>query len=149
MNHIALRSAVVSAIVLGSTFVPVGAQAKSVEGSVLSLVNVTRADAGCEPLRLDHRLNRAASAHSADMSRRGYFSHTTPEGVTFGERIRRAGYPKPGAENIARGQTSARQVVDDWLASSGHRENIVNCELRAVGIGVSPDGQYWTQDFGY
>lgn len=129
--------------------VPVGAQADPVVRSVVSLVNAARLTSGCVPLRLDHRLNRAAAAHSTDMARRGYFAHSTPEGVTFGERIRRAGYPEPGAENIARGQTSARQVVDDWLASEGHRENILNCRLHAIGVGVSPDGTYWTQDFGY
>lgn len=150
MNRNGIRCAALSAFVICATaVVPSAAHANSATDRVLSMVNSERAVAGCEPLRVDHRLVRAATAHSADMSRRGYFSHTTPEGVTFGERIRRAGYPKPGAENIAHGQTSARQVVGDWLASPGHHRNIVNCEFEAIGIGVGPNGGIWTQDFGY
>lgn len=150
MNRNGLRCAAISAVVIGaSAVVPNAAHANSAAGRVLSMVNSERVAEGCKPLRVDHRLVRAATAHSADMSRRGYFAHTTPDGVTFGERIRRAGYPKPGAENIAHGQTSARQVVDDWLASPGHHRNIVNCKMKAIGIGVSPDGRFWTQDFGY
>src|SRR5207244_2339671 len=74
---------------------------------VVTLVNEARAEQGCAALTVDPHLTAAASAHSSDMSARGYFSHTTPENVTFDQRITAAGYPTPGAENIARGQQSA------------------------------------------
>ena len=118
------------------------------QDEVVALVNKVRTGAGCAPLIVDGRLTKAATEHSADMARRGYFSHTTPEGVTFGERVRAAGYPAPGAENIARGHASADEVVDGWLKSRGHRKNIMNCSLRTIGVGVEHDGNYWTQDFG-
>lgn len=82
------------------------------------------------------------------MSERGYFSHTTPENVGFAERARRAGYPSPGAENIARGHRSAEAVMQGWMESPGHRENILNCSLTTMGVGVDTDGWYWTQVFG-
>lgn len=83
------------------------------------------------------------------MAERGYFGHTTPEGVTFRERILTAGFSNPGTgENIARGQSDARQVMASWMASEGHRANILNCEFSRVGVGVDVDGMYWTQDFG-
>ncbi|TDP97427.1 CAP domain-containing protein [Labedaea rhizosphaerae] len=116
---------------------------------VLSIVNQERADAGCAPLRADSRLAAAAQGHSSDMSRRDYFSHTTPEGKTFDVRIKEAGYAQPGAENIAMGQRSAAEVMDAWMHSDGHRRNILNCDLTAIGIGLDTDGWYWTQDFGY
>lgn len=122
--------------------------APSAQDQVVSLVNQARSTAGCAPLTVDGRLTRAATEHSADMARRGYFSHTTPEGITFGQRVRVAGYPAPGAENIARGHVSADQVVGDWLKSRGHRKNIMDCSLRTIGVGVEYSGHYWTQDFG-
>jgi uncharacterized protein YkwD len=119
------------------------------QDQVFALVNQARAEHGCRALTGDPRLTRAAQDHSDDMSAHHYFAHTTPSGVTFDERERAAGYPTPGGENIAEGQTSAQQVMTDWLNSPGHRANILNCAFTAIGIGVDTDGWYWTQDFGY
>jgi uncharacterized protein YkwD len=116
---------------------------------VVVLVNQARVDNGCATLRVDDKLTAAASAHSADMSSRDYFSHTTPEGVTFDKRIENAGFEQPGAENIAKGQQSADEVMAAWMKSKGHRANILNCQLTAIGVGLATDGWYWTQDFGY
>ncbi len=117
---------------------------------VLTLVNQHRANAGCTPLKLDARLTQAATAHSQDMARNDYFSHTSRDGRTMEQRIRAAGYPSPGAENIAMGQSSAQAVVNDWMNSEGHRANILNCSLVAMGLGTaeSAKGLYWTQTFG-
>lgn len=116
---------------------------------VVELANANRAEAGCDPLRIDARLTEAAQNHSNDMSARDYFDHTTPEGLTFAERIVTAGYPTPGAENIARGQQNPAQVMKSWMESDGHRANILNCQLSAIGVGLDTDGMFWTQDFGY
>ncbi|WP_181775328.1 CAP domain-containing protein [Amycolatopsis pittospori] len=121
----------------------------SVAGQVIALVNSERADAGCSPVSNESRLAAAAQGHSDDMSARNYFSHTTPEGVTFDQRIRAAGYSKPGAENIAKGQSSAAKVMDAWMNSEGHRANILNCKLTKIGVGLNTKGMYWTQNFGY
>ncbi|HEV2780869.1 MAG TPA: CAP domain-containing protein [Actinophytocola sp.] len=116
---------------------------------VVELVNLARVENGCDPVRVDADLTEAATAHSEDMSRRDYFSHTTPEGVTFDKRILEAGYSTPGAENIARGQETADEVMDAWMKSKGHKANILNCELTTIGVGLDTDGFYWVQDFGY
>jgi uncharacterized protein YkwD len=115
---------------------------------VFALVNQARAQAGCKPLTDDPRLDTAAQQHSDDMANRNYFSHTTPEGVTFDKRETAAGYPSPGGENIAQGQTTAQQVMTDWMNSAGHRANILNCSFVAIGIGVNTHRWDWTQDFG-
>jgi uncharacterized protein YkwD len=116
--------------------------------TVIQLVNAARADAGCKALTEDSRLDRAAQDHSDDMGGGHYFSHTTPAGVTFDKREEAAGYPSPGGENIAMGQRSAQQVMKDWMNSSGHRANILNCDFVAIGVGLDTNGWYWTQDFG-
>ncbi len=121
----------------------------SLAGQVLALVNQERAAAGCGALSADSRLTTAAQKHSDDMSARGYFSHTTPEGVTFAERIKAAGYPSPGAENIAKGSTTAEQTMRMWMNSDGHRRNILNCSYTELGVGVAKSGWYWTQTFGF
>jgi uncharacterized protein YkwD len=116
---------------------------------VVELVNDYRAQAGCAPVSAESHLAAAAQGHSDDMSQRGYFSHDTPEGEHFDQRIEEAGYSRPGAENIAEGSTSAAQTMQMWMNSSGHRQNILNCSLKKIGVGVATDGWYWTQDFGY
>ncbi|WP_246010081.1 CAP domain-containing protein [Actinokineospora cianjurensis] len=120
----------------------------SAAGQVLAITNDERAKAGCAPLVLDARLNQAAQAHSADMSAQNYFSHTSLDGRTFVDRAKAAGYPSPGAENIAKGQRTAAQVMTAWMNSSGHRANILNCGLTTMGLGFVQNGYYWTQIFG-
>lgn len=128
---------------------PPTAQDNSQQAQVVALVNQFRAEAGCGPVSTNAQLTDAAQKHASDMSARDYFSHDTPEGVTFDQRIRAAGYDKPGAENIAKGASTAAQVMDMWMNSPGHRRNILNCDLNALGVGLDRDGDYWVQDFGY
>lgn len=116
---------------------------------VVRLVNGARADHGCAAVAVDARIERAARKHSADMAERDYFSHDTPEGVGFEERIRDEGYPRPGGENIAKGYRGAADVMAAWMDSDGHRANILNCDLTTIGVGLDTDGWLWTQDFGY
>jgi uncharacterized protein YkwD len=129
---------------------PVGGASER-EQEVLELTNAERADEGCGPLRADEQLHEAAVLHSQDMAERDYFDHVTPEGVGPGERAERAGYDSWGGENIAWGYRSAEDVVEGWMDSPGHRENILNCDFVAIGIGAadSDRGPYWTQTFGY
>lgn len=124
-----------------------GSSGGGVVDQVVTLVNSERASAGCDPLEVDSRLASAAQEHSEDMDRRDYMSHQNPEGEGPGERAGRHGYDAWGAENVAKGQTSAEQVMDAWMNSQGHRDNILNCGLVAIGVGES--GHAWTQKFGW
>ncbi|GHF12181.1 CAP domain-containing protein [Streptomyces morookaense] len=118
---------------------------------VLSLVNEERARAGCKPLRADSRLNGLAQSFSDDMARRDFFDHTDPDGRTPWDRAARRGVKNLGGENIARGHPDAHAVMNAWMQSAGHRQNILNCEYKRLGVGVhmGDGGPWWTQDFGY
>ncbi len=123
----------------------------SAEAQVLSLVNQERARAGCSPVTADEELAGLAQQFSDDMARRGFFDHTDPDGDTPWDRARDAGIDDLGGENIARGQATARAVMDSWMNSPGHRANILNCEYKTLGVGAhtGPGGPWWTQDFGF
>lgn len=117
---------------------------------VVALVNQARAAAGCEPVRVDEALTAAAQGHSDDMAANDYFSHTSLDGREWADRIEAAGYEGlPGGENIARGQRTAQQVHDSWMASDDHRRNIESCDFTAIGVGLDTDAWTWTQDFGF
>lgn len=124
-------------------------QARSAVEAVTALVNEARADNGCGPVRVDERIAEAAQQHSTDMALRDYFSHDSLEGLSFSDRILDAGYPSPAGENIAKGQRTAEQVMNDWMNSPGHRANILNCDFDTIGVGLDKNGWLWTQDFGY
>nr|WP_246215314.1 CAP domain-containing protein [Modestobacter muralis] len=120
------------------------------EGQVLALVNAARADAGCGVVAADGGLAGVARAHSADMRDRGFFSHTDPEGRSPFDRAAQAGVDDARAENIARGQPDADAVVRAWLDSPGHRQNVLDCSYRTMGLGLATGagGPWWTQLFG-
>ncbi|MFC6077332.1 CAP domain-containing protein [Microbispora bryophytorum] len=122
----------------------------AIENEVVRLTNVEREKAGCGPLKHDARLRSAAYAHSADMSAKNYFDHTSKDGRSFADRITATGYTwRAAAENIAKGYGTAQAVVQGWMNSPGHRQNILNCNYTDIGVGyVAAGGPYWTQDFG-
>lgn len=122
------------------------------EARVVTLTNRRRARAGCRPLRVDVHLRDAARAHSASMSRAGSMAHELPGELGVVQRIVRAGYTpwRRLAENVAAGFLTPGSVVRAWMASPGHRRNLLDCRLREIGVGVVAEGTqlWWTQDFG-
>ncbi len=119
---------------------------------VLALINQNRRRGGCGRLTLDRRLIRAAFDHARDMAHRDYFAHESPNGNGPGDRVTDAGFRwSRYGENIARGPSSAYEVVNGWMHSPGHRQNIMDCRFREMGIGLAFGGgreSYWVQDFG-
>lgn len=109
--------------------------------TVLTRTNEERARAGLPGLVSDPDLVRVAQAHARDMARRGYFSHTNPEGQGPRDRVQAAGLSHTGVgENIAH-HFSAASAMSAWMASSGHRANILRESYTLIGVGVyRPDG---------
>jgi uncharacterized protein YkwD len=127
------------------------------EDEVLRLSNLQRqAGAVCggasyppvPALTVDPALRCAARLHAKDMQDRDYFSHTTPDGVTFDQRITQAGYRwRTIGENIAAGYRTPQAVVQGWMQSTGHCQNVMNGTFTQLGVGFYDDYR-WTQDFG-
>lgn len=105
------------------------------------LHNEARTKVGANPLSLDGNLNQFADSHAQWMARTGLMIHS---------RMGFSGYRRK-AENIARGYSTEDQVVAGWMRSRGHRRNIENPQLQAVGFGraVGRNGQvFWCAVFG-
>ncbi|MFG6200647.1 CAP domain-containing protein [Nonomuraea sp. JJY05] len=122
------------------------------ENEVVRLTNAERAKGGCKPLIHDPQLRAAAFGHSDDMAKKNYFSHESKDGRSFMDRIRAAGFTGGSgwAENIAKGQSSAASVVQSWMNSPGHRNNIMNCGYSLIGVGLAKNSSgtnHWTQVF--
>ncbi|MFI5783901.1 CAP domain-containing protein [Nocardia sp. NPDC051570] len=118
---------------------------------VIKLTNSERAKAGCPALKPESHLKQAAQAHTEDMAAHGYLDHNSSKGSPF-DRMTAAGYHwQKAAENIAQGYTSPSDVMKGWMSSPGHRQNILDCGLRDIGVGYAKSRNgtpYWTQDFG-
>jgi uncharacterized protein YkwD len=129
-----------------STDVPASADAiGAAAGSIVCMINVERTSRGLPALQRDGDLSQAARGHAADMSRRDYFSHVTPGGDTLSDRLRKAGYGRPGdgwyaGENLGWGsgdRATPDALVDAWLASPGHRRILLSVTYREIGVGVA------------
>ena len=139
-----------------------------VREAVFCLVNRERALHGEAPLRPNVRLRRAAQEHTQSMVAGGYFEHVGPGGATPLSRMRAAGYISRSTrgyeigENIGWGTlwlATPRAIVKAWMASPGHRANILDRRFRdtAIGVSASLPGQFahgqpgaiYTQDFGF
>lgn len=122
--------------------------ASQIEQQVLTLTNAERQKAGLKPLQMDDKLMQTARAKSADMASKNYFSHTSPTyGSPFDQMKANGITYRAAAENIAMGQRSAEEVVKGWMASPGHRQNILTPGFTHIGIGYDAKGNYWTQQF--
>lgn len=105
-----------------------------VEQGIIDHANAQRKQYGLPPLAVDTKLMSSARRHCGWMARSGSLIHTTAQ----------------VAENIAMGQTSSTQAVQDWMNSPGHRANILNGTYRRVGAAAytGPSGQaFWCLQF--
>jgi uncharacterized protein YkwD len=112
-----------------------GADSTPVELAVVRVMNSVRASNGVPPLRVGRALSRAARAHSVDMARRGYFEHGA-----FVRRLRSFGVRAPYVgENLAAGTQplTPAEIVQMWVASPPHRENLLDRGFSRVGVGVA------------
>ena len=115
---------------------------------VVDLTNKERAKEGLKALQIDVKLTQSAQAKSQDMKNKNYFDHTSPTYGSPFDQMKSLGITyKSAGENIAMGQRSAAEVVDGWMKSPGHRENIMNPSFTHIGVGLSDSGFYWTQQF--
>ncbi|WNG29283.1 CAP domain-containing protein [Cystobacter fuscus] len=133
------------------------------EDEVLKLVNQKRAaGATCggvakpavPAVTFDERLRCASRVHSQDMGTNNFMGHDGSNGSTPWQRMTNAGYVwRAASENVAAGYATPAAVVDGWMKSTGHCNNIMGSNVKNLGVGYfyapsSTYKHYWTQDFG-
>jgi len=111
-------------------------------------INVVRMNHGVSRLVKDEKLELAAQRHANDMIERNYLSHYSPEGKSVFERLEEVGYRYYQAgENIFEANRlqyldpmeMSKVVIDGWMNSKKHRENLLHPAYEEVGIGVAYD----------
>ena len=123
--------------------------AGDVRAEILDLTNAARKAKNLRPLVINEDLNAIAQNHSERMAaKKVAFGH-----IGFQQRYEAARKAIPGinatGENVAFGPDSPGEIVDGWMHSKGHRENILgNFSLIGIGVAKGSDGSwYYTQFF--
>lgn len=108
------------------------------EQGVIDETNKHRALEGLPPLKLNSQLDQAAQNKAEDIFSKQYFEHIAPDGLGPAGLVENAGYEFiVVGENLALGNFIADQeLVQDWMNSPGHRENILNVRFLEIGVAV-------------
>lgn len=105
---------------------------------LLVLTNSKREERGLPPLTLNSSLARAAEAKASDMFAKNYWAHIAPDGTTPWFFIRSSGYEYIHAgENLARGFSTSSDVVNAWMESPGHRDNMLSPHYKDIGFAIA------------
>jgi uncharacterized protein YkwD len=125
------------------------------QSQVVALTNRERLKAGLPALKAQTNLTRSAMWMAHDLATHRYFDHTDSGGRSMVDRITDFRYENYCAigENIAMGQETPKEVVAGWMASPGHRANILSRDYAEIGVGyIAAPGHgrqgFWVQDFG-
>ncbi len=111
------------------------------EAEMLELVNRERANEGLSPVEADEEMRGVARKHSADMFRRGYFSHNTPEDESPFDRMKEDKVKfRTAGENLAIAPT-LKIAHTGLMNSPGHRANILQPKFGRLGIGILDGGR--------
>ena len=143
---------------------PTAQNLQTVSDAVFCLMNALRADNGVPALKQQDQLAQASLGHSQDMVQNKYFAHDSQDGRDVVARLKQVSYiPKSGdwviGENLAWGSgtlATPKALVNAWMNSPEHRDNLLSGDFQEVGMGVSfgtpsqdaPDGVTVTTDFG-
>lgn len=104
---------------------------------LLLQTNEKRVESGLPPLQLNAQLSQSAYQKGQDMLVKNYWAHNSPDGTTPWVFIKNSGYEYLYAgENLARGFSSAPDVVNAWMGSQGHRDNLLSPNYDDVGFAV-------------
>lgn len=129
-----------SALILALTAVP--AHADTLDASqIIVQVNAQRATQGIPALTINNDVAKAAQAKANDESNRGYFSHTSPEGIYasrnfLDQYVGNTGYSYFG-ENLAEGFVDVPSLMSGWMNSTLHRANILSKNYTETGVGIA------------
>lgn len=131
--------------------IPEASPLQSLEAEVIRLINIERTNRGIPALKTNWQLSRVARYKSQDMINKNYFSHQSPTYGSPFDMMKSFGLRfSAAAENIAYGQRTAKEVVNAWMNSPGHRANILSRSYTETGVGAAKKANgtlYWTQMF--
>jgi uncharacterized protein YkwD len=114
------------------------------EHEALEAIQRERVVRGIPALAVHPALIAAARRHAADMVQRNFFSHWSDATGSPQHRLEDEGYQWGNSgENISRGPNPPVEVVREWMASQGHRNNILNPEFMHTGLATTADGSEW------
>lgn len=133
------------------TEVPSDTAIGSYEQQVVNLVNKERAAVGLPALKVNTKLSGVAELKAEDLRDKNYFAHNSPTYGSPFDMMKQYGvkYTTAG-ENIAKGQKTPESVMNGWMNSQGHKENILNANFTEIGVGYVTDSNgttYWVQMF--
>ncbi len=124
------------------------------EARIFDLINAERRHQGLRPLVFNAQLNQMARIQAQNMAYYQKMAHVLPNATlpTLGDRAQYVGYPFMRlAENVALGYPNAETVVEGWMNSHGHRQNILDAGVIETGIAIARSatgGLYYCQVFG-
>jgi uncharacterized protein YkwD len=106
--------------------------------AIIGFTNEMRSARGLPSLTENRLLDAVAEARAGDMLQKQYFAHISPSGEQASDLAQRVGYPyRIIAENIASGVFLTNQkLVDGWMQSPGHRENILSPTVKEIGAAI-------------
>jgi uncharacterized protein YkwD len=127
-----------------ATLAPAEGNVPAIAAATLCIVNAERRAKGLGALTENAQLAAAAFGHASDMVAKSYFAHDGLDGSSMADRIAATGYlPESGTwalgENLAWGTGSLatpRSIVNSWMNSQGHRENLLNGRYKELGQGI-------------
>ena len=140
-------------LILACLFSPVSALAAPEpypEEEIISLFNELRAAHGLSPYEKNWEAARVARHKTEDMKGHNYFGHDSPVYGSFFDMLDNFNISyRYAGENIAKGYTSPQAVVDAWMASPSHRQNILSKSFTQAGAGYSTNGSdhFWVLIF--
>lgn len=105
--------------------------------SLLDHTNKAREEHGLAPLQLNESLVSAANGKAHHMIANNYWAHFAPDGTSPWNFIKDAGYGYIFAgENLAKGFTDSKSIVDAWLNSPSHRDNLLSDKYKDIGFAI-------------
>ena len=155
-NAVQVRSKSISATKVNTFSMALPPESGDFRTDMLSMVNFIRAK-GCNcggkslpavpKLTWNGQLEQAAINHANDMAKHNRLDHVSSDGSEIDNRADKAGYKwMELGENIAFGQQSLQQVMQDWLKSTSHCKQLMSNKV--TELGAARNGKYWVQDYG-
>lgn len=133
-------------ILIASTIVSPISTPKTTAFGVSDIIddsNKARTQLNVGPLVTDNALMSAAQMKAEDMAKGHYFAHTAPDGTVPWDYFNKVGYVYDVAgENLAVSNQDSASIINGWLNSPAHRENLLSTKYSNMGIGMAAFGDY-------